>query len=281
MKCRFLLSLSIAFLPLISIAQQLSSLTIFSENGEKFTLFLDGEQKNMQPMMEMRLRDLAKPSYDARIIFANSNSQELNGTIKTTTPRGWKADVTYKLVSLPNGIYSLRCLGVVPIKDNSQIGTNESSYSGTESAETAQFIDYTQPETKTTRVTTITDENDNKVTTTSVRLNYGQRDNSKENAAGCIAMDNRDFERAKVSVGRYEMEDQKLMAANDVANSNCFTSEQVLQILNLFSLERTKLSFAKTAYGHTVDHANYFKVNLAFEAEETKKELYDYVSSTQ
>lgn len=280
MKFRFLLFVAVAFLPLYSFAQELSSLTLFSEDGTKFSLFLNGEQKNMQPMAEMRVRELTNPTYDARIVFANPNMPELSGVIKTTTPHGRRAEVTYKIEKTVNGAYTLHCLGVIPIKDNSMVGNNESSYSGTEGANDAQFIDPTQPETKTTRVTTMTDGNDNTTTTTTVRLNYGQRDNTKQNA-GCIAMDNNDFDHAKYSISTFEMDNQKLSAANDVANSNCFTSDQVLQILTVFSLEKTKLSFAKLAYAHTVDRANYFKVNQAFEAEETKKELYDYLSSAQ
>ncbi len=281
MKLHSFLFLSMLFLPFITFAQQLSSLTLFSENGEKFTLYLDGEQKNPQPMSEMRVRELTRTSYDGRIVFDNPGIPELRGIIKTTTPRGWKADVTYKIETNLQGDHTLRCLGVVPIKDNSRVGSNESSYSGTEGSEDAHYLDYGSPETKTTTVTSSTDGFGNTTIDKRAQSGYDQKDRVSKSAAGCIPMDKNDFERTKWDINGNEMDDQKLMTARNLAINNCFTSEQVLQILNLFSLEKTKLNFAKFAYPQTVDKANYFKVNSAFEAEETKKDLYDYLSRTQ
>ena len=281
MKFKLILLFVVFLFPFILSAQELSTVTFFSEDGERFTVFMDGEQKNREPMAEVRVRDLSRPTYDARIIFANRDYPEITARITSTTPKGRRAEVTYKIVKDKKGMPFLHLLVVVPIKDNSMTSNNESAYSGTEEANSAQFIDYTKPETKTVITTTTTDESTNtQTTTTRVKLDYGQRDETHKNLTGCIPMDKADFARAKQSIASNDMEEQKLLTARDIGNSNCFTAEQVTQVLNIFSLERTKLNFAKFAYSRTVDPGNYFKVNSAFETDETKKELFDYISST-
>jgi hypothetical protein len=266
-------------LPLFSFAQQLSSLTLFSEDGEKFILYLDGVQRNQAPTAELRVRDMTKMSYNARIVFVNRSLPDINNVIRTVTPQGWKANVTYKIVTNLKGQYTMRCLGVVPIKDNAYSSDNESAYSGTDGAGESQYIDQFSPTSQRTETVTTRDANNNIVTTTRVKVNYGMRDNSAKNPAGCIPMSPSDFEKARIAIGENDYDESKLILAKDYANSNCFTSQQVMEICKIFTLEKTKLNFAKFAFSQTVDPANYFKVNSAFETSESKRELFEYVSS--
>jgi|GEM_PF-1610462 len=279
MKKRIVYILFLALLPLATFAQELSSLTIFSEDGDKFVLYLDGVQRNQQPTAELRVRELTKMSYNAKIIFVNSSIPQINGVIKTTTPQGWKAEVTYKIVKSLKGGYTLRCLGVIPIKDNGFSSNNESAYSGTEGGEESQFVDQFSPTTQRTETVTSRDANNNIVTTTRVKTGYGQRDNSAKNPAGCIPMSGADFEKAKIAIAENDYDESKLILAKDYANSNCFTAQQVQEICKIFVLEKTKLNFAKFAFSQTVDPANYFRVNSVFETSESKRELYEYVST--
>lgn len=57
--------------------------------------------------------------------------------------------------------------------------------------------------------------------------------------------------------------DQLLIAKQSVRNAALSTT-QILQIMDLFSFESTKLTFAKLAYDHCWDRQNYFMINEAF-----------------
>jgi len=51
-----------------------------------------------------------------------------------------------------------------------------------------------------------------------------------------------------------------------------------MEICRLFSLDNTKVTFAKFAYDRTVDQQNYFKVASVFDFDSNKKQLNDFIS---
>lgn len=59
-------------LPAIIFAQPTASLTVFSENEDKFYLFLDGIKQNDVPRSNMRIVDLPDLYYSAKIIFEDA-----------------------------------------------------------------------------------------------------------------------------------------------------------------------------------------------------------------
>lgn len=96
---------------------------------------------------------------------------------------------------------------------------------------------------------------------------------------GCpVPMDPADFAAAKNSIALKSFESTKLEMAKQITNSNCFVTEQVKEIMQLFDFEASKLDFAKYAYGHTYDKGNYFKVNDTFEFDSSVSELNDYIN---
>jgi hypothetical protein len=56
------------------------------------------------------------------------------------------------------------------------------------------------------------------------------------------------------------------------------SSDQVVQICNLFSFEESKLAFAKHAYRYCTDPNNYFKVNNVFSFSTSKEDLSEFIS---
>jgi len=88
-----------------------------------------------------------------------------------------------------------------------------------------------------------------------------------------------DYVNAKSSIASKDFEDTKLTVAKQIDGSNCMSAEQIRGIMKLFTFENSKLDFAKYAYAHCTDKANYFKVNDAFEFDNSSKELNDYISS--
>lgn len=95
---------------------------------------------------------------------------------------------------------------------------------------------------------------------------------------GCsYPMTDTDFNSAKKSISSKSFSDSRLTLAKQITKTNCLTSEQAKQIIQLFDFEDTRLEYAKFAYGHTYDIGNYYKVNDAFEFESSIEELNEYI----
>jgi hypothetical protein len=57
------------------------------------------------------------------------------------------------------------------------------------------------------------------------------------------------------------------------------STDQIIEIVNLFSFEENKLDYAKFAYSKCVDKNNYFIVNDAFSFSSSTDELTEYIES--
>ncbi len=86
-----------------------------------------------------------------------------------------------------------------------------------------------------------------------------------------------DFQSMKSSIASKSFEDTKLQVAKQILNSNCLTSSQVREVMDVFSFESSKLDFAKYAYGYTFDIGNYYKVNDAFTFSSSIDDLNSYI----
>jgi len=91
------------------------------------------------------------------------------------------------------------------------------------------------------------------------------------------AMNNIDFTQAKESLRREWFENTRLSTAKQIIDRNYFTSQQVKELLLLFTFENNRLDIAKYAYGKTVDKGNYFIVNDAFTFNNNKEALKEYI----
>jgi len=91
------------------------------------------------------------------------------------------------------------------------------------------------------------------------------------------AMTNNDFAQAKESLRREWFENTRLETAKQIIDRSYFTSQQVKELILLFTFENNRLDIAKYAYGKTVDKGNYFIVNDAFTFNNNKEALKEYI----
>jgi len=91
------------------------------------------------------------------------------------------------------------------------------------------------------------------------------------------ALNNIDFTRAKESLRREWFENTRLETAKQIIDQNYFTSQQVKEMVLLFTFENNRLDIAKYAYGKTVDKGNYFIMNDAFAINGNKERLSEYI----
>jgi len=94
-------------------------------------------------------------------------------------------------------------------------------------------------------------------------------------------MNDLDFSGLKASIDRISFDSSKLSMAQQAASSNVLTSVQVFEILELFTFESTKLSFAKYAYPFVYDPNKYYIVNNAFTFSSSIESLNNYISHPQ
>ena len=69
------------------------------------------------------------------------------------------------------------------------------------------------------------------------------------------------------------------MIAKQATKSKCLTVSQIKQILNKFTFEDNKLSFAKYAYERTYDQDSYYQINESFTYSSSKSELNKYIEN--
>jgi hypothetical protein len=95
------------------------------------------------------------------------------------------------------------------------------------------------------------------------------------------AMSSTNFTQAKESLRREWFENTRLATAKQIIDQNYFTSQQVKEMVLLFTFENNRLDIAKYAYGKTVDKGNYFVMNDAFTFNNNKEALKEYIRQYQ
>ncbi len=291
---------------------QNSNLIIFAENGEKFTLVLNGIQQNPIAETNVKVTDLNAPNYKARIIFEDKTKGILDKNIFFQEIGNENTFVVKQNKKLK---YVLRFQSSVPLLQAPQTPPTQTVYTYT-----------TEPRATTTvsQTTSTTVNNGNQggsvginindgetnvslnlninagdmngsatysestTVTTTTTENYGGNDVHQEvvyvpgysGAIGCpMPMSVMDFENAKRTIASKDFEDSKLTIAKQIINSNCLLSSQVKQIAVLFDFEDTKLDFAKYAYNRTYDIGNYYMINDIFDFESSIDELNNYINA--
>lgn len=91
------------------------------------------------------------------------------------------------------------------------------------------------------------------------------------------SMSDFDFSQAKETLRKEWFENTRMTTAKQIIDRNYFTSQQVKDLLLLFTFENNRLEIAKYAYGKTVDKGNYFIVNDAFTFNNNKEKLGEYI----
>ncbi len=117
MKKKLLLSLLIAVAPIFSFAQ--GCITIFSEDGDRFFLVLNGVKQNAVAQTNVRVDMLPNDYYSAKILFEDKSKPEISKNIPVKDPAtsDW-ADVTYKIKRTKDGELKLRYFSATPVPVN-------------------------------------------------------------------------------------------------------------------------------------------------------------------
>lgn len=298
---------------------QSTNLIFFTEEGEKFSVILNGVLQNETPETNVKVTDLISPSYKLKIIFKDSSLASLDKNLMFNQG----TETTFDIKKNNKGEYVVRYMNEVPIAQAPLPPSGQKVVVFTTTGPAAPIATTTVSTTQTTTTTNGASDNVSmgvNIGGTGFNMNVNMNDgnggmNSSSSTSttytttttttttgvavqpsqpqqqvyvmpgysgptGCPwPMSDADFADAKNSISSKSFEDSKLSIAKQVFTSNCLLSSQVKEIMSLFSFEDTKLDFAKFAYGRTFDTGNYFKVNDAFTFESSIDALNTYISS--
>lgn len=295
-----------ASLPLLLFAQtqKTGNLTIFSEDGDKFFLVLNGEKQNIIAQANLRIEELPLPQYHTKIIFEDSSIASLTkNSLSITGFDDDLMDITYKLKKDKTGKAKLNYFTAIPVQQDfipasgtyvfhygkpSIMGISSGSAITTTTVTTSTSsevmsanlnlpgismnVSISDPFLTESQVTTTS------TTTTSSNNNSNQNTNSKVKCKKG-AMNQTDFTAAIKVIKNSSFDDTKLSTAKSVCSANCVSSEQVVEISRLFSFEESKLAFGKYAFQYCTNPEKYFKVNEVFSFSSSKEQLNEFISN--
>lgn len=305
---KILASLFCTFITVQIAFAQNNTLIVYSQDGLKFSVVLNGIKQNTQPETNVKITGLNAPNYQVKIIF-NSKTPDIDQNVYLVDGGVETSNTEYSYaIKNVKGKYKLRFNSIAPIAEVADAGAviNQTTYSYT-------------PVERTTIVTTtsnptggnnanfgmnlnginmsvnVNDMNSNGgamgTTTTTTTTTYGNG-GSMGNAGnvyvlpgyngiyGCpYPMNPMDFESAKASIKAKSFDDSKLTMAKQIIGSNCMLSSQIKELMLLLSFESNRLDLAKFAWHHNLDKGNYFKLNDAFTFESSIDELNQYIQT--
>ncbi len=112
---RLILLLSAALmLSLQSFAQFNSSIVVFSQNGEKFYVVVDGIRQNDTPQTNVKVTGLTAPNYMFKVIFEDQNIPAIDKNIMTKDVDNIYQDQTYVVTKNNKGAYVMRINSYAP-----------------------------------------------------------------------------------------------------------------------------------------------------------------------
>jgi hypothetical protein len=94
-------------------------------------------------------------------------------------------------------------------------------------------------------------------------------------------MSTREFNDVKDQIRREWFEANRLTSAKVIMDKENFTSQQVKELMLLFTFENNRLEVAKYAYRKTVDKQNYYQLNDAFTFNSSKDELARFIRESR
>lgn len=294
---------------------QSSNAVLFTENGEQFTVILNGLRKNDKPQTNVKLTGLTSTQYKLKIIFVDTKIPELatNLFLEPGTERSFSVKKNTK------GTYVLRMISEDAIATD--VTTSEPNYQQQNQAQpgAVQQSDVVQTTVTTTDDGTgggaainmgisISDNgvsinasgfdtdanghvNSTTTTTTTTTTSHSTVSGNipppppppaylpgYNGPIGCpVPMSKQDFNDLKSTVSSKSFEETKLTIAKQVLQNHCLLTSQVKELCALFTFEENKLEYAKYAYDYTYDIGNYFKVNDVFTFESSTEELNQYI----
>jgi len=293
----------------IAVNAQTGNLVIFSDDGSKFFVVVNGLRVNDQAQTNVRVTGLNADFVNTKIVFENELTPDID---KKNLMLARGSEITYivkknKKNETVCNFYSQVELAQAPVNNSNQqtVVYGNVPYNDGVVIRSGNGTTTTTTTTTTTGTTgginanvngggvgmnvTIYDTNGGVVTgsssTTTTTTYSSTTTNSNSgtvNNTDCIyGMSETDFRSAKSSISSSNFDDTRANTFKQIVSSKCVNTKQVKEMLQVFSFDETKLEMAKYAYTYVADPSNYYTVNDIFSFSSSKDELSEYVMSHQ
>jgi len=290
------LCLAFLFFSFISLAQfqPYGHLTIFSEDGDRFFLILNGERMNDEPQTNLRVEELNQPYYSAKIIFENKSIPSITKKfLQIADVDGVFKDVTYKIRRNKNKKMSLNYFSMIPVQPDfippaNMYVTRFGSGVQLNPRGNGQFNGQYNGNGTSVQMNVsgngvnlqVNDQNFNRNNNLPNNNNFNNTiPQNNNNCFRAAPMPLREFEAAKTSISSQNFDDIRLKVAKQIINANCLSTNQIKDLCQLFSFEDNKLQLAQFAYDNCIDRKNYFQINDIFKFSSNVETLTEYIQN--
>lgn len=223
-------------------AQIINNLVVFSNEGQPFTLILDGLKENQTPQTNVRVVGLDLKKYQVKVIYENKKLKDVNATV--TFFRTGK-ECVFALNKLGKRKHTLDYSSE---KDIDGFNDNVNKQNTTDNTNTGSND---QTNTNTPQTGTLTSE---PVTTPTVSV----------------------FQQALTNIAAQPTDEGKLTVALTMLQNGTLNISQIKQVLALFSSDQSRLAFAKKACAELKDPAMYAEIISLFTNGSVKQELQNF-----
>ncbi|PQJ09387.1 hypothetical protein CJD36_019270 [Flavipsychrobacter stenotrophus] len=227
-----------------------SALSIWSENGERFFLMLNGIKQNTYAQTRVRIEDLPFVVNDIQIIFDDNRTPAISKTITFMDPiEGGPINLSMRIVRDRSGYARLSF---------NRMNNLERDYRGEQGEYVMHYGRDNGRNNAPVQVVT-----------------------TPPPPPPPMQMDNQSFAAAIQTIKSSAWDETRLSTAKTIANNNYFTVDQVITICKTFSWEDSKIDFAKYAYKRTVDRQNYYTIANIFTWDSNKTALNDFINANR
>lgn len=228
----------------LAVRAQFGSIVVFAPKGEQFKLFIGNNLKNDEPAARVEADNPGGPSFKLKVVFLDPSIKEIGKTIFNKPGGG---TLYFKVARNQKGSFVLEATG-------------------------SEWMDEDVPKPVPPPAEPAGQEQKEQ--------GSGNSGNSKSSATGGCdnPMQEAEFAVALAGISSHPFEGSQLTAAKKMADTHCLTVWQVKEVINLFNMETSRLSFAKYAYDHTYDRDNYEEVKDALNAQKSKDDLDKYIA---
>ena len=252
-------------------------MVVFCNDGEPFTLILNGERINLEPQTRVKVEGLTLKKYQAKVIFKNQKLKEANTTI-TFFSTCFECEFGVNRVSKKK--FKIQYLTDRRI---------EGCGGGEQLGNVNTIPDQTTTGTITNTTTNTTPEEipvNNATPTSTLLTGTGTGiTNPEPNTISIIngkcdtPMNDTQFLSFKNSVQNLPTDNEKQIKAWAMMQAACITVNQLRQLLNVFFADNAKYEFAKKVYERTKDNADFIMLKEVFVDSVVKEKFEKFLQS--
>jgi hypothetical protein len=298
-----------SFFSIIIFAQKpVASLTILSEKGDMFFIYINGHKVNTKPMSKVKVENLDYVYYALKVEYDDASHYTIEkNKFFVCNKKGELRDMTYELVREDSEMKLKFVSMQIPTGnatssenfafDFNEIGKNTVAQPKQDKSPIQQPKEEVVSKKEIPKDTIVT----NKLTTEIQQISPAKEsivtektpvEEANSNIVNALVlmepknwvcknewpMLRTDYAKVYKVISIQNTDADKLKLAKELASKNCLKTDQVIEMAALITNEAERLDFVKFSYSHTIDIKNYLKAEKLFNTEKSKSSFQYFIS---